>query len=87
LASWSKINGKRLSQLLSNPRARGVTRDIEIQDSPAVVGDDEEAVQHAECEGRYGEEIHRGDGLAMVVQEGQPAFRWLRVFRGMLHPT
>jgi len=36
--------------------------------------DHKPAVQHPEAYGRYCEEVERHDGLAVIVQEGQPAF-------------
>jgi hypothetical protein len=42
-----------LSQLLNYPTARRMPTDIEVQDAPTVVADDEKAIQHVEGEGRY----------------------------------
>jgi hypothetical protein len=39
-----------------------------MKDAPPVMRDHEKAVKHAEGERRHGEEIHRGNGIAMVVQ-------------------
>lgn len=41
-------------------------RDVEVQNFPSVMADDEEAVEHAERDTRHRKEIHRGDGLAMI---------------------
>src|SRR5664279_2788329 len=40
------IVGKSFSQLLHDPGAGGMPRDIEVQDAAAIMTDDEEAVQH-----------------------------------------
>jgi hypothetical protein len=39
------------------------------------VGDHEEALQNAKGEGRDGEEVHGGDGLAMVAESGRSVKR------------
>src|SRR2546425_354138 len=60
---------------------------IEVQDAPTVVTDDEKAVQHVEGERRCREEIHRGNGFAMIAQKGQPALRGLRALGRPSHPA
>jgi hypothetical protein len=50
-----------------------------VQDAPAVVGNNEEAVQEAKRSRWNGEEVHRGDGFAVVSQESKPAQRWFRL--------
>ena len=57
------------SQLLGNPGASGKTRNVEVENAPAVMPDDEEAVQKAESDGGYGKEVHGGDGFAMVAKK------------------
>jgi hypothetical protein len=44
-----------------------------------MVADDEEAVEHAEGDGRNGEEINRSDGFPMATKKGEPALGWIRV--------
>jgi hypothetical protein len=39
---------KRLAQLLDDPTARRMLRDVNVQDAPTIMTDDEEAVEHAE---------------------------------------
>jgi hypothetical protein len=53
----------------------GITRYVVVKDSTTVVADDEKAVENAKSKRGYGEEVHRGNGLAMVPQERQPALR------------
>ena len=45
---------------------------ITVQDSPPVMGNDEEAVENAESQRRLGEEVHRGDGFPMIAQKSRP---------------
>jgi hypothetical protein len=40
----SGIVWERLSQLLNGPRARGMPRDMEVQDAATIMADDKEAV-------------------------------------------
>ena len=64
--------GKResLTQLLYDPFARRMLRDIEVQDTSATVLDDKEAVECAKRQARNRKEVERGDYLAVVVEKG-----------------
>src|SRR5215471_15108604 len=68
---WTSL-GKGLPQLLHHPLGCRVSRDIEVQDLPPSMLDDEETIQPSECHRRYGEKVERNDHLAMILQEGQP---------------
>jgi hypothetical protein len=61
--------------------------DVEVQHTPPVMGNDEETVKNAECECGYSEEIHRGDGLAMVAGKRCPSFGRLRISWRFPHPA
>ena len=71
--------GKCLSQLLCHRGACGMPGDIPVKDAPAVVGDDEEAMDHPEGQCGHGEEVHRGDCFAMIAQESCPPSSRLRI--------
>jgi len=47
---------------------------IDVEDSPAVVADDEETVKKAERSSGYREEVHCGNYFPMVLQECEPVF-------------
>jgi len=81
-----RLEGKCFSQLLDNPDAGRMASDIEVEDAPAVMADDKEAVENAERDGRDGEEVHRCDGLAVIPQEGQPTLCRFRISGCTLHP-
>jgi hypothetical protein len=83
----SGIVRKRLANLLNNPITGRMLRYVEVQNPPPVVRDNEEAVQHPEGQRRHGEEVHRGDGLAMIVEKGFPRLRLSRVARSPAHPS
>src|ERR1019366_4236171 len=61
--------------------------DVEVQNAPAIMTDDEEAVQHPKSESGDGEEIHGRDSFPMIAQKGQPALRGLRVLGRSFHPA
>ena len=42
------------------------------------MGHNKEAVQHAKGQRRYREEVHCGNGLTVILEEGQPAFGEIR---------
>ena len=77
---------KSLAKLLRHPLTRRVPSYIEMQDAAPVVGDDKEAIEHLKGQRWDGEEVHGDDGFAVVVQEGFPLFRRLRVPRRLSHP-
>jgi hypothetical protein len=43
-----RIKRERLPQLLNNPKVRGMPRDVAVQNTSAIMADDEEAVEHGE---------------------------------------
>jgi hypothetical protein len=51
------------------------------------MGNDKKAVKDSEGERWYGEEVHRGDGLMMIAQEGRPSLRRFRISRRLPHPA
>ena len=84
---WSRPKWKRLPQLLDGPQARRMAGNVDVQDAPPVVADDEEAVEHAEPDRRDGKEIHGRNRFPVVSKEREPTFGWLRLSRRPLHPT
>jgi hypothetical protein len=60
---------------------------MEMQDTTAIMADDEEAIKHAERDSRNREEVHRCDGFSMITQKGEPAFGNFSVSRRFAHPT
>jgi hypothetical protein len=70
--AWSGVKRKGLSQLLYDPRTCRMPRDVEMQNPSPIVSDDEEAVEYAERDSRYAEEIHRRNHFTMIAQKRQP---------------
>src|ERR1035437_437666 len=81
------IVGKSFSQLLHDPGAGGMASDVEVHNAPAIMADDEEAVQNPKGESGDGEEIHGSNSFPMIAQKGQPALGGLRVLGRSFHPA
>jgi hypothetical protein len=64
---------KCFSQLLDDPQACRMLCDIEMQDMPTVVTDDEKAIEHAERNRWHREEVHRGNRFPVIAEKGKPA--------------
>lgn len=60
---------------------------IAVQDSPPVMRNDKEAVQHTECKRRNCEEVHRRNHLTMIAQESDPSHCRFRIPRCLPHPA
>jgi len=69
------------SQLLDDPRACRMLCDIEVQDTPTIVTDDEKAIEHPEGDRRSREEVHRGNRFPVITEKGKPALGRLRISR------
>jgi hypothetical protein len=78
--------GKGLTQLLGNPQARWMLGDVEVQNAPTVMGDDEKTVEHTETDRRHSEKIHRRNGFPMIMKKGKPALGGLGISRSTLNP-
>src|SRR5260221_2539797 len=78
---------KRFSKLLDDPQACRMLCDIEVQNAPTIVTDDEKAIERAEGDRRNREEVHRGNRFPVITEKGKPALGWLRISRRPFHPT
>jgi hypothetical protein len=84
---WSGFKWKCFSQLLDDPRACRMLCDIEVQDAPTIVTDDEEAIERAEGDRRNSEEVHHGNRFPVITEKGKPARGRPRISRCPFHPT
>src|SRR5216683_1140859 len=84
--SESRPKRKRLPQLLDDPTARRMLRDVEMQDTPAIVADDKETVEDAERDRGHGEEVHRRNRFPVILKKRAPTFGWPGIPRRPLHP-
>jgi hypothetical protein len=61
--------------------------DIEMQDAPTIVTDDEKAIEHTEGDRWNSEEVHRGNRFPVITEKGKPARGRIRISRCPFHPT
>src|SRR6202790_2187710 len=78
---------KCFSQLLDDPRACRMLCDIEVQDTPTIVTDNEKAIEHTERDRCHGEEVHRGNRFPVITEKGKPARGRLRISTCPFHPA
>ena len=60
--------------VLDDPFRSRVSGHVEVQNLPASVLDDKEAIQYLEGHRGDGEEVERSDHLPVIPEEGQPSF-------------
>jgi hypothetical protein len=68
----SRIERERFSDLLHDPARRWCIRDVEMNDLSTMMTDYDEHIEYAKGRGEDGEEVHRGDDFAVVLQERFP---------------
>jgi hypothetical protein len=61
--------------LLGRPGGRGTFGHVEVEDTPAIVGEDDQDEEHTQARGGHGEEIDGDQALDMIVQERAPGLR------------
>ena len=85
--SRSRSKRKRLPQLLNDPAAGRMLRDVEVQDTSAIVADDKETVEDAECDGGHGEEVPGRNRFLVILKKRTPTFDGLGISWCPLHPV
>src|SRR5271170_1313257 len=83
----SRLEWKRLPQLRDDPQSRRMTGDVAVQDAPTIVADHEEAVEKAERDRGYGEEVHRRNDFPRIAKETEPTSCRLRISWRSFHPA
>ena len=78
---------KRSLQLLEGLQAGEMPGDVEVQDAPTIVADDEETAEDAESDHRDCEETHCSNGFPVVAQKGKPALGRLGISRRPADPA
>jgi len=71
--AMSGFVGEGLAQLLDHPVTSWVLANVEVQDPPSTVVDREADVQQSESNRRNDEEIHPGNHVLVIPEEGHPA--------------
>ena len=74
-------------ELLRNPRAGGILGDTKVHYAPAIMTEDEEAVENAKSKSRYAEEVHGSNSFAVIVEKCLPTSRGFWIFGSSLHPA
>src|SRR5579883_1517150 len=70
---------KGFAQLLRYPGAGRMLGDADMQDAPAIMANHEESIQQPEGNGGHGEEIHRSNGLPVILEKCLPASDGIRI--------
>jgi hypothetical protein len=60
---------------------------FEMQDAPAIMVDDKETVEDAECDRWHCEEVHCRNRFPVILKKRTPALGWLGFSRRPLHPA
>src|SRR6267378_1312525 len=72
---WGGVVREGVHDLLDRPSGGGMLGDIEVEDAPAVMGEDDQNEEDAPASGRNGEEVDRDEVADMVGEEGSPGLR------------
>ena len=75
--AWGGVVWEGVDELLRGPGGGGVLGHVEVDDAPAVVGEDDEDEEDAEASGRHGEEVDRDQVGDVVSEERPPGLRRL----------
>jgi len=70
------LKGKGLPELLRGPLGRRMGGDVEMDDPPSVVSQNQEHIQDLKPDRRHGEEVHRDHGFDVILKERPPVLRW-----------
>ena len=62
-------------------------RDVKVQDTPAIMADDKETVEYAECNRWHCEEVHSRNRFPVILKKRTPTFDRLGISRCPLHPA
>jgi hypothetical protein len=71
----SGILRKSLDQLLPRPKGGGMRGDVEVDDLPSIVSQDNETEEDSKSNGRDGEEVDRDDLSSVILQKCLPGLR------------
>ena len=82
-----RVEWKCFPQLLGDPLACRVLRDVEVEDPPAIMADHEKTIEHAEVNRGDCEESHRCDGFPVISKKGKPTFGRFGIPWSSFHPA
>src|SRR5450755_319735 len=71
------VPGESIFTLLGRPFRGRMSRDVEVQDAPPLMGQHQEHIQNLKTDSRHGETVDRNKLPDVVVQKGAPRLgRW-----------
>ncbi len=73
---WSGLFGERFNDLLRCPGRRRMGGDVEMDNAPTIVAENDKGVQEAKCRCRDNEKIYSDDVSQMIVKECPPRLGW-----------
>ena len=73
--TWCVIPGECVDDLLGSPLSRRVRGDVEVQDAPPVMSQDQEDKEDLISHGWYDEEVDGRDVSDVILQEAPPCLR------------
>jgi hypothetical protein len=79
------VERERLAELLHDPRRVGLVGYVEVTDPSSAMFDHEPDIEEPEGHRRDNEEVHGGDGVAVIAQEGHPALDSVVLRRASWH--
>jgi hypothetical protein len=65
--------GERITELLNHPASGWVCRHVEVKNPASTMIEREPDVEQLEADRRHDEEVHSGDHVAAIPQEGDPS--------------
>ena len=81
------LERKCFPQLLHDPETARVARDVEMQDAPTIMANEEKTVEDSEGDRVHGKEVHCGNDFAVILDECLPPSDLFGTSRRSLHPT
>ena len=73
--AWSRVERKRLRQLLSSPLCSRMLGHIEVNNPPAIMAEHDKNIENAKCSSRDSAEINPGYTVCMVFKKRPPGLR------------
>src|SRR5215831_14999190 len=67
---------ERLHQLLRRPFRSGMGGDVEMEQAPPIVRQDDKDIENSKSDGRHDEEVRRDQLPHVVIKERPPGLGW-----------
>ena len=83
----SGLIGKCVAELLHDPTAGRMPSEVEVQDAPPFMADDEKVIEQVEGDSGNSKEVHGSNGFAVIVQKRTPTLCRFRISGCTAHPA